>query len=293
MKKISKQMAKQIARILLALGVGFYLTGLGFYVYCQIENVRTARMYADTFYDVFPMDKVPLSVRYTIATIACIIVYLLLGNVFASSNKGTKCGFWRKVFRICTALSLSCILVFCVQKISYSIQSEKQFNNPVLKMSQEELISDFHANKEDFENVANYLTHSDKEFNISLIDYVKKIPDETVRSALTVIFKQLDCDAVNNRGNCVSFEYKGETANSYLVYGEGSMGLINSKYEQDLEENWRYLVNGFKIETREFHPAVLEIMFVVLFIIFYLLTGLIPPFRKSKKQKEPQVTPTE
>lgn len=233
-----------------------------------------------------PLENIPHIFLRAIHFVLWVAVYLLLG-------KGMKKDFWRKVFRAGIALLLACIFIFIAQDVSYRIQYDMQSRYPVLKISREELISVFNANREKFKIAADYIQAEDTKFRVTEQDYSEKISDETVKSALDVIFHQLGCDAAGNTIGHVYFIYRGENRDTGLIYVKNPNERIYSRSES-LGDDWHYDEDGgIRINYNEFHPAVCITAFVVLLVGLYFLINLIPPFRKYRKPKEAKAAASE
>ncbi len=187
----------------------------------------------------------------------------------------------KTIIRIFLALFLSCILVFVVQEILCEIQRQKQL--PAPKISMGKVISNFDENKEKFEIVKNYMLTKDGDFYLNARNYPERVQDETVKSALKVIFTQLDCDVIYN-SNAVYFNYDGNCHDSGIFYSKTSTFSRASSFDSDLGDNWYSFSRSYgdTFTIRFFHPAILLTAIVVLFVVFYLLIGLIPLLKKRK-----------
>lgn len=197
----------------------------------------------------------------------------------------------KQIIRIPLALLLAFILSLTGSRIIEHI-------NYIPSISNEEYITIFTENKEIFETVKNYVWTKDNGFSLNSQNYKGEVNDKNVKSALKFIFNQLyDSRVVKGEvDEDILFIYKPDyNTTKMIIYKEKPEGTQNYL---DLGGNWYY--NNYYLNTpdlpweevqKDFQKTLIaniifSISVIVFFVVFYLLMGLIPYF---KRQKNPSI----
>lgn len=192
----------------------------------------------------------------------------------------------KSIFRVAVSLALSVLLFFgsitFVSTIRDRINIQK--TSPVPALSKEESISFFNENKENLETIKNYLLTKPTNYKLDETNFKAIVNNDEVKSVTEYLFS-LNCQGISRGENTVSFEFEGEYCSSGIVYFINSKVSASGYNDLNLEGNWwhytwPYLYND---RIKPFSPLMLVTVSIVSFILSYLLTGLLSPFRKKKK----------